>query len=196
MVKLKTPIKDILGKAYYQYTLTSTHYNTTPTQTITLTCTVKNIFGNPVSNKEVTLYHQNNIEATSTTNANGIATFTVNNLSNGIHEFWVENTDVTIKIRGWITLSNDGVYNIRTDGETVQMYLSINSTTSFPTSWTAFGGGAKIPTGYRPYASVVVPNSATGNLLCAVKPDGTVERRTLASTSYSGYGYFFAEWKI
>ena len=195
MVKFKVPIKDILGKAYYRYELVSSHYDTTPTQTITLTCTVKNIFGNPVSNKEVTLYHQNNIEATSTTNANGIATFTVNNLSNGIHEFWVENSDVTIKIRGWITLSNDGVYNIRTDGETVQMNLTINTTTSFPTTWTAFGG-THIPEGYRPYSSVVIFNRANPNLLCSVKSDGTIERRTLNSTNYSGYGYFFAEWKI
>jgi len=113
MVKFKVALKDLLGKAYYRYELTSSHYNTTPTQTnITLTCTVTNIFGNPVANKELTLYYKNSIQGTATTNANGIATWTVGNLEYGINQFRVENATIIINARGWetVALNSGGTY--------------------------------------------------------------------------------------
>ena len=55
MVKFKVPLGDILGSAYYHYDLSSSDYNPNVGSTITITCTCKNILGNPIPNKELTI---------------------------------------------------------------------------------------------------------------------------------------------
>lgn len=159
MVKFKVALKDLLGKAYYRYTLTSTHYNTTPTQTdITITCTCKNILGNPVSNKELTLYYKNDIQGTATTNELGIATWTVGNLGYGINQFRVEDATIIINVRGWetVTLDSGGTYaTLYVNKETRTAELQYNRT--FPSAsadtFYSWHTGA-IPQGYRPSTQV------------------------------------------
>lgn len=113
-----------------------------------------------------------------------------------MNSFSVANSKLAINVKDkWKILVNDGTYYIRTKEDTVQFYLSLDTTTNFPTSWTAFVG-THVPEGYRPFASVIIWNSASANVLCAVRTDGTVDRKTLNSTAYSGFGYFNAEWTI
>lgn len=71
MVKFKVALKDLLGKAYYRYNILNDITNGTKGETNTIQCTVTNIFGNPVSDKEVTLYAQGTEVSTKTTNALG-----------------------------------------------------------------------------------------------------------------------------
>ena len=96
----------------------------------------------------------------------------------------------------WTVIVNDGTYYIRVKGDTVQFAINTSTSTSFPTTFTAFGGGAKVPEDYRPTWSIVVPCKSNYPLFVAILPDGTVERKTTASSSQSAGIYCFAEWNI
>lgn len=115
----------------------------------------------------------------------------------GLNSFSVANSKLAINVKDkWNVLVNDGTYYIRVKGDTVQFSITTSTSTSYPTSFTAFGGGAKVPDGYRPYASVVVPCKSDYPLFVAIRPDGTVERKTAASSSQTSGIYCFAEWTI
>ena len=101
MVKFKVPLKDILGRAYYQYELSSSNYNPHIDETITITCICKNILGNPIPNKELTLMMNGIEQGTSTTNANGIATWSITFGANGLKDFYIGNSHCTVYVGGY-----------------------------------------------------------------------------------------------
>ena len=101
MVKFKVPLKDILGRAYYQYELSSSNYNPHINETITITCTCKNILGNPIPNKELTLMMNGVEQGTSTTNANGIATWSIKFSDWGNKHFYIGNATLDLVVTGW-----------------------------------------------------------------------------------------------
>lgn len=193
MVKFKVPIKDILGKAYYRYTLTSTHYNTTPTQTdITITCTCKNIFGNPVTNKELTLYHQNNVQGTATTNANGIATWTVGNLGGGIHNYIVEDATLTINVNGWksTSITNGTLYY----NEYLRLcHLRYSRTFNSASANTLYEWGQLIPSTYRP-PFMVTGNGNRNGATVTIDSDGYIYGRFQLAFNSSTSFYYSAMW--
>ena len=122
MVKFKVPLGDILGRAYYHYELSSSNYNPHINETITITCTCKNILGNPVANKELTLMMNGIEQGTSTTNELGIATWS-NKLGDwGNKHFHIGNATLDLTVTGWkhiakystnrITLYSDGKWGM------------------------------------------------------------------------------------
>ena len=122
MVKFKVPLKDILGRAYYHYELSSSNYNPHIDETITITCTCKNILGNPIPNKELTLMMNGVEQGTSTTNANGIATWSITFGDWGNKHFYIGNATLDLVVTGWkqiakyssdrITLHSDGKWGM------------------------------------------------------------------------------------
>lgn len=133
----------------------------------------------------------------SITNNQGIATWTVTVDDIGLNSFSVTNVNVSINVKDkWNVLVNDGTYYIRAKEDTVQFIINTSTSTSFPTTFTAFSGGAKVPAEYRPSYSVVVPCKSNYPFYIAIRPDGTVERKTNASSSQSAGVYCFAEWTI
>ena len=195
MSRFTVPIADILGTAFYHYELTSSTYNPSIDTAFTITVTVKNVFNNPVSNKSVILYKDGTNMGSATTNSSGVATWTITLSDWDIHHFKVENASLELKANGWKTLLDSGGYLIKTKDNRVQFTLNVSSV-NFPTTFTAFGGGAKVPTGYRPNLSVVVPCKSNYPLFVAVMTDGTVERRTFNSSQQTAGCYAFAEWTI
>ena len=101
MVKFTVPLKDILGSAYYRYELTSSDYNPNVGSTITITCTCKNILGNPIANKTLELMMNGVSQGTSTTNANGIATWTITFGGWGNKHFYIGNATLDLMVTGW-----------------------------------------------------------------------------------------------
>lgn len=101
MVKFKVPLKDILGRAYYQYELSSSNYNPNINSTITITCTCKNILGNPIPNKELTLMMNGIEQGTSTTNELGIATWSIKLGDWGNKHFHIGNATLDLTVTGW-----------------------------------------------------------------------------------------------
>lgn len=88
---------DILGNDYYNYFLTSSNYTPTLNSSITITCTVKNIYGDTVPNKAIQLY-QNDVAIgnNATTNNNGVATWTITCSTAGIQKFSIQDTTIEI----------------------------------------------------------------------------------------------------
>ena len=122
MVKFKVPLGDILGRAYYHYELSSSNYNPHINETITITCTCKNILGNPIPNKELTLMMNGVEQGTSTTNANGIVTWRITFDDWGNKHFHIGNATLDLTVTGWkhiakystdrITLYSDGKWGM------------------------------------------------------------------------------------
>lgn len=195
MSRFTVPIADILGSAFYNYELTSSTYNPTIDTSFTITCKVTNSFGNNVSGKSITLYEDDTNVGSATTNSSGVATWTVTLTDWDTHHFNIENASLELKANGWKTLLDSGGYLIKTKDNRVQFTLNVSSV-SFPTTFTAFGGGAKVPQGYRPNLSVVVPCKSNYPLFVAIMTDGTVERRTFNSSQQTAGAYAFAEWTI
>ena len=92
------PLKDILVRAYYQYELSSSNYNPHNHETITITCICKNILGNPIPNKELTLMMNGIEQGTSTTNELGIATWSITFGANGLKDFYIGNSHCTVYV--------------------------------------------------------------------------------------------------
>lgn len=105
MSRFTVPISDILGNAYYNYTLNSSSYNLTVNNNLTIYCTVKNVFGNTVANKTVTLYQNGGNVGNATTDSNGVASWTITMNTVGNYVFSVENSSITVKVRGVKTIS-------------------------------------------------------------------------------------------
>lgn len=122
MVRFKVPLKDVLGTAYYHCELTSSDYNPTINSTITITCTCKNVLGNPIADKELTLMMNGTSQGTATTNANGIATWSITCSDWGNQHFNVENATLDLLITGWkqvqnSTLDGGATFKIFSNGE-------------------------------------------------------------------------------
>lgn len=101
MVKFKVPLGDILGRAYYQYELSSSNYNPHINGTITITCICKNILGNPIANKELELMMNGVSQGTGTTNELGIATWSITFRDWGNKHFHIGNATLDLTVTGW-----------------------------------------------------------------------------------------------
>ena len=122
MVKFKVPLKDILGRCYYQYELSSSNYNPYIHETITITCICKNILGNPIANKELELMMNGVSQGTETTNELGIATWSIKLGDWGNKHFHIGNATLDLTVTGWkliakystdrITLYSDGKWGM------------------------------------------------------------------------------------
>lgn len=129
MTRFSVPIIDILGSAYYRYELTSSDYNPTIDSTITITCTCKNIFGNPIANKTLTLYKNGGSLGTSTTSELGVATWTILVDEIGLQDFRVENQSIQVKVKGETTkLVNGSGIIWSVDTETGVSMITYNNT--------------------------------------------------------------------
>ena len=171
MVKFKVPLGDILGRAYYQYELSSSNYNPHINETITITCTCKNILGNPVANKELTLMMNGIEQGTSTTNELGIATWSIKLGDWGNKHFHIGNATLDLTVTGWkqiakystnrITLYSDGKWGM----------VEISGTWSKSTTGEVVLG--TIDSEYSPVSNVSTNYSYSVNSYQAVYTSGT-----------------------
>ena len=91
-------LKKILGKSYYNYTLESSNYTPSLNGSITITCTLKNALGKPVSNRDLQLFKNNTKTQVQTTNSDGIATWTLTMTNSGIQSFRVGNANIEVYV--------------------------------------------------------------------------------------------------
>lgn len=133
MTRFSVKLKNILGLSYYRYELTSSTYNGTIDTAFTITCKVTDVFGNNVSSKAVTLYHNGTSVSSQTTNSNGVATWTITPTTWGTHDFNVANTHTQIQVGGWKQINtylSDRVV-MYSDGR--NGYIKVNGTFSWST---------------------------------------------------------------
>lgn len=163
MVKFTVSLADILGSAYYRYELSSSNYNPNIDSNITITCTCKNVLGNPIANKTLELMMNGVSQGTSTTNANGIATWTITCDNWGIQHFNVENKSIDVRVTGYKTTYPHTYYTIFEHEDKVGIKISISENINFTTSWKSVNNFV-IPYRLRPRfpVTMVGVNATTG----------------------------------
>lgn len=193
MTRTTVNASTVLGANYEIITLEPNNYNPQIDDEITITCTVQDVYGDPVANKSVTLYQDGTSEGTETTDNTGAATWALTFSDWDAHHLNVANATLNLKARGFKTVKNDSGIVVRANEDTVECKLVI-STTNFPTSFTQFSGQT-IPSGYRPNGSVICPCYNNTNLLVAILSNGNIMRRSMTGSSYNGACDCLLTWK-
>ena len=123
MTKKTIKASDVLGDNYYIYELTSSNYTPALNGTITITCTVTDVYEDPIGNKSITLYKNGTSVSTQTTNSSGVATWSVTCSTAGIQSFKVENKTIEVFVD-----------NKSDTGHTHNQYLTSSAITGMLTS--------------------------------------------------------------
>lgn len=98
MTLKKVKASDVIGSKYYTYHLSSSNYTPSLNGTVTITCTVYNIYDETVSNKSVTLYQNGTSKGAKTTNGNGVCTWSITCSSGGLQKFNVNDTSIEVYV--------------------------------------------------------------------------------------------------
>lgn len=96
MTKKTIKASDVLGDNYYIYELSSSNYTPALNGTITITCTVTDVYGDLIGNKSIILYKNGTSVSTKTTNSSGVATWSVTCSDAGIQSFKVGNKAIEV----------------------------------------------------------------------------------------------------
>ena len=124
MTQKKIKSSDFLGSNYYVYNLTSSNYTPALNGSITITCTVKNVYGDAVSGKSITLYQNGSSVSSATTNSSGVATWSLTCSNGGLQNFTVNDSIVQVFVKDYIvksefdvTLMDNGYMKFKLDLE-------------------------------------------------------------------------------
>lgn len=192
---LKTKLETIVKKTIIQYELTSSDYNPTINSTIIITCTCKNVLGNPISNKTLELFQNGTSVGTATTNANGVATFSYTFSNWDWHHFSCNGATLDLQATGmkqvkqstnWTVLT----YTLFVDESNRTAMLSFHSTSSM-----SMGTGTEnyvingfIPTKYRPKNNINVLIGRYSDILMWVWTNGSIGLSNLKGSTLQNYG--------
>lgn len=189
----------ILGDNYKITNIECSDYNPSKGDTITITVTITDVYGDPISSETVNITASDNYTDTGTTDSSGECTFNYTCSTKGLTTFTCNNKTQQIQVQDtWTILVNEENYYCRTKDNRVQFFVNLSTAQNFTDTWTQFGTTARVPTDYRPPYSITssVSSASNVNTRVMVKPDGTVHRISLTGSTISSTGYFFFEWSI
>lgn len=98
MAKKIIKASNILGDNYYVYELSSSNYTPELNEEIIITCTMKNVYGNVIANKNITLYQNGSQVNEQITNNNGVATWTITCEEEGMYMFNVGTSNIEVYV--------------------------------------------------------------------------------------------------
>lgn len=200
-------LEDILGSNYIVTSISASDYNPTIDGTVTLTVTVKDVYGDPISGEEVgvtcsggsfTGYNGDSITSTQdytgTTNASGQFTLTYSCTVWGLITILAGNSSTQLRVGGWktITLTNGTLY---VNGETRTCELHYSKTDvafSSADTWTFVETVSQIAN-YPPVDNNNYYISANPNILTRVYASGSIQARSTV-TSGGATVQFNAMW--
>lgn len=182
------PASDVLGENYNITSIECSDYNPNIDNSITVTITVKDVYGDAVSGESVlvtasegnfTQLNGSNItnasSVTGTTNSSGQFTLTYSCTEWGLITFSANTTSTQIRVTGWRVNNISTGFNLKYN-ESIAV-LDINVSSSLPTSFTNFSG-ITIPSDLRPGGYVVSVNFNNADGLVGVEPSGNIQRRS------------------
>lgn len=183
MTKYSIKLGELFGSAYYTYNVYTSSYNVKLDTTIIVTCQVRNIFGNPVSNKELTPTYKGIAQDPVTTNANGMAEWEIDvGTTIGTYKFAINNQYIFINVTGYQTY-NGTHYTAKYNNEIVNIDFAWDTTSTFSanTSWTEFTT-VTIPSHLQPTESIIV-NTHYNGLQINIQPNGVCRWANRSNTS-------------
>ena len=170
---LKTKLETIVKKTMIQYELSSSDYNPNVGSTITITCTCKNILGNPIPNKTLELMMNGVSQGTSTTNANGIATWTLTFGGCGNKHFYIGNATLDFVVTGWKLVETKASGKVKVYVNENMVALSIQE--SFTITANNMTTLATISSQYAPNYVISTPMHANAHgANIAISADGSI----------------------
>ena len=196
MTKYSIKLKDLVGSAFYDYNLYANTYNPQLDTTILVTCQVKNILGNPVPNKELTLYYKGVAQDPVRTNANGIAEWNINvGTTGGTYKISVNNKYIFVNVNGYkqVKSYSSGFYTLSINELTRTARLSLNTNGSKTlANGVNYEQTGWIPSEYRPPTNINIIIARNISLTLNIGTNGNVSiynpsSQTSANTSASIY---------
>ena len=201
--------EELLGDNYLNIDIACSSYNPTIDGTVTVTVTVKDVYGDAVSGEEVTVTaSEGNFTAyngtaitgasthTGTTDSNGQFTLTYTASVWGLITFTAPNVSTQIKVKGYktVSLTNGTLYY---DDEKAMAVLQYHSTITWNVDdWTSLGTVfANVPTGLRP-SNNVFAITRDNRLFVRVKTDGNWEYTTGGNNIVAPYIYTTLVWLL
>ena len=174
---------DVIGNSYYIYKLTSSNYNPSLNGSITITCTVTNIYGQAVSGKSITLYQNTTSKGAKTTDSNGVQTWSITCSSGGLQTFRVED--------GFVEVFVDNKAEV---GHSHSGYLTSADLSDYVTTDDSRLSDARTPTSHThttsqisDFPSTMTPSSHThGNLQNNGQVGSTAQANKNVVTNSSG----------
>ena len=174
---------------FVQYELSSSDYNPNVGSTITITCTCKDILGNPIPNKELELMLNGGSAGTSTTNENGIATWSNTFGSEGVKDHYIGNSHCIIVVNGyhkiyesgglmWHVNRLTGISSVSLNRSGVS--ISANSSTVLKSAYSSTD--SKVD--YCPYTTHITPTHQP-NVFLVVNYLGEIRLYNYRSTSFN-----------
>lgn len=127
MTKKTIKASDVLGDNYYIYELTSSNYTPALNDTITITCTMKDVYGAAAGSKSITLYQNDTSKGAKTTNSSGVATWSITCSSAGLQKFNIKDTSIEVFVDNKAVSSHQHG-NITSDGKITTSHNGIYST--------------------------------------------------------------------
>jgi hypothetical protein len=197
----------VLGENYKITNIECSDYNPNIDNSITVTITVNDVYGDAISDESVTVtasegnftqLNGSNItnasSVTGTTNSSGQFTLTYACSVWGLISFTANNTTTQIKVGGYksLSLTNGTLYY---DDEKAMAVLNYHSTTTWNVSaWTSLGTiFANVPSGLRP-SQYVFAITSDNRLIVRVKTDGNWEYTTSGNNIVGPYIYTTLTW--
>lgn len=205
--RFNVDMDDVLGSNYFVTSISASDYNPTIDGTVTLTVTLKDVYGDVVSGEEVTVTCSagtftglngstitGTTSVTGTTNASGQFTLTYSCTVWGLITILAGNSSTQIKVGGWktITLTNGTLY---VNGETRVCELHYSKTNvafSSADTWTFVETVSQIAN-YPPVDNNNYYINANPNILTRVYASGSIQARSTV-TSGGATVQFNAMW--
>ena len=210
--RFNVDMDDVLGSNYFVASIGVNEHNPSIEGTVTLTVTLKDVYGDNVSGESVTVtcsdggftgLNGSTITSTSsvtgTTDANGQFTLTYTCSVWGIISFVALNATEHIHVYGWKNVggSSTGTWEVLRNQDHAKLILRgwPTSSSAGTGSWNQFGSSAYAgscrPTQYRTFLN------AGATLYWRINTDGTIEYRSTSGTVASGTSiYMEIEWAI
>ena len=199
-------IAEILGENYKITNIECSDYNPNIDNSITVTITVTDVFGDALSNESVTVtasegnFTQLNgtsitaaATVTATTNSSGQFTLTYNCTEWGLITFVANNTSIQIRVTGFrvVTQTNQTYYR---GEDTVHLVMNATGSLTATTSWKDFG--TVVGQSARP-SNTVQFMEQFGSVILRVKTDGVLQYRSITGSNVNMTSIVaYANWKI
>lgn len=209
--RFNVDVDDVLGSNYLVTSIVSSNYNPQIDGTVTLTVTVKDVYGDNVNGESVTVscsagtftaVNGSSItaatSATGTTNSSGQFTLTYTCGNWGLITITANNTSIQLNVDGWKYVRGDSSSNyafLRNKTHARFLLRGWSYGYSKDSDWANFGTG-NYAANMRPNATVMMMNSSA-NAYFYIDGSGNVKWRAISgSISANVAQYGSCEWAI
>ena len=198
---------DVLGANYLVTSITPSNYNPAINGTLTVTVTVKDVYGDAVSGEEVTVSASGGAftalngssitgasSVTGTTNASGQFTLTYTCSVFGLITFTANNTQVQVKVGGWKTYYNSSPWRVEYNETTTRVTLASTTTVTSTTTEAEYAAIVLSASYLRPKQVMMFP-TYNGNVMVFARPGSSkLSHRTISGSVTMSSQYFQVEW--